>query len=100
MELCNTVVISGVVKKIYPIHYSPFGVCVHRFVLEHKSELMDNNVRRQVNLSLFCLILDVKESQIRQTTEGSLVKLKGYLSQNMKAQIVMHVALVENLKKE
>lgn len=98
MELCNTVVISGIVKKIYPLHYSPAGVCVYRFVLDHKSTRKESNAYRQVNLSLFCLILDAKENQMNQIVEGEFVELSGFLNQNMKQQLVMHVSSIKNLK--
>ena len=91
MEQSNTTQISGQIVKVYPLRETPAGVRVFSFVLEHVSRQIEGGVPRAVKCRLFCIIINAK-IDIADNLEQQFVELTGFLSQNSKAQLVLHVS--------
>lgn len=96
MELDNTTKISGIAVKVYPLRHTPSGLAVLSFVLEHISMQIEAGLPRTVKCRLYCIILDAAPD-MEKSLEGCCVKLTGFLSQNAKAQIVLHVKQINFL---
>lgn len=91
MEQSNTTRISGQIVKVYPLRETPAGIKILSFVLEHVSKQIEGGIPRTVKCRLFCIIVDAK-TDMASNLEQQLVELIGFLSQNSKAQLVLHVS--------
>lgn len=89
MELRNTIELSGQIVKVYPIKQTPFGLPVISFVLEHNSIMEEAGESRQVKCRVFCIMID-KSFQETELNKKNVV-VHGFLSQNAKMQLVLHV---------
>ncbi len=93
MNACNEVILTGVVKKIYPPIVTVNKVKVERFVLEHQSVQEENGALRKVYCKMFCMILGNELSDILDLT----VKVYGFIGANSQGQLVLHVNKIEKL---
>ncbi len=88
--MCNQVTISGKIVKIYPVRETPSGTSVVTFVIQHNSRQIEAEVSREVKCRLFCILVGNIEFKI-SNTQDNLVQVTGFLSQNAKSEIVLHV---------
>ncbi|MCE2706514.1 MAG: primosomal replication protein N [Proteobacteria bacterium] len=98
MELCNKTSLSGKVVKIYPVKYTLHQVPVVSFVLEHVSRQIECGESREVKCRVYCVILDAKEYLNIELLELHVV-VAGFLSQNSRSQLVLHITQLEFLDK-
>lgn len=91
MEQSNTTRISGQIIKVYPLRETPAGINVLSFVLEHLSRQVEGGIPRTVKCRLYCIIVNAK-IDTANNLEQQFVELTGFLSQNSKAQLVLHVS--------
>ena len=90
MQNLNHIILSGKVLSISPNSYTPSGVLIQRFFLEHDSQQFDSGVKRKVNCKLLCLLLNTKLSD-KNIVIGSHVTIEGFISMNSKEQIVLNI---------
>jgi primosomal replication protein N len=91
----NTLVISGVVLAIEPIRYTPAGIPLLSFVLQHASEQIEAGLKRKVECEVNAVALgDIAKQNIQL---GSNVKAKGFLAKRSakSTQLVMHIVKLE-----
>jgi len=87
----NTLVISGVVLATEPIRYTPAGLPLLSFVLQHASEQIEAGLKRKVECEVNAVAIgDIAKQPIQQ---GSLIKVKGFLAKRSAKsnQLVLHV---------
>lgn len=85
---CNQLKLSGLIVKVYPIRQTPSGVKIAKFVLEHSSSQVEANVKCAVKCRMFCVWVD---PSLQLMPEGSYVEVSGFVSQNAKLQLVLHI---------
>lgn len=85
---CNQLRLGGLITKVYPIRYTPSGVAVARFVLEHFSIQLEANANCRVKCRMFCIWLDPGTQLIQDNME---IEVSGFISQNAKLQLVLHI---------
>lgn len=98
MELCNETKISGKVAKVYPIKYTIHNVPVVSFVLVHNSRQIEAGVSIEIKCRLYCVMVAANESLNLQLLDN-YVSIAGFLSQNSKSQLVLHITKLEFLDK-
>lgn len=99
MELCNQTLINGKVVKVYPLKYTVNQVAIASFLLEHLGHQIEAGSSREVRCRLYCVVVDVKEPLTVDLTENCYVEVIGFLSQNAKTQLVLHVTQLKFLDK-
>ena len=83
--------ISGVVLSIEPIRYTPAGIPLLSFVLQHASEQIEAGLKRKVECEINAVAIgDIATQHIQQ---GSLIKVKGFLAKRSAKSnhLVLHV---------
>lgn len=86
--LPNRLNIGGIVTRVYPIQKTPSGVSIARFVLEHSSTQVEASSHCQIKCKMFCIWVN---PELHEIPEGIQVEVSGFVSQNAKLQLVLHI---------
>jgi primosomal replication protein N len=87
----NTLVIYGVVLSLEPIRYTPAGIPLLSFVLQHASEQVEAGFKRKVECEVNAVALgDLAKINIQI---GDNIKAKGFLAKRSakSTQLVLHI---------
>jgi primosomal replication protein N len=84
----NQLKLSGLITKVYPIRYTPSGVSVARFVLEHVSAQQEANATCRVRFKMLCIWVEPGKELIQEDVN---VQVSGFISQNARLQLVLHI---------
>jgi primosomal replication protein N len=93
----NTLVISGVVLAIEPIRYTPAGIPLLSFVLQHASDQTEAGFKRKVECEVNAVALgDLAKTNIQI---GDNIKAKGFLNKRSakSTQLVLHIIELKNI---
>jgi primosomal replication protein N len=99
------VLLSGEVHKAPETRYSPAGIPITRFVLQHQSRQMEAGLPREVN----CRIVVVAAGEEMAQRAGALqpgdeVRIRGFLSRNShrdsEARLVLHAQAIDSSRRE
>jgi primosomal replication protein N len=85
------VVLSGVVIGLEPIRYTPAGLPLLSFVLQHASEKIEVGLKRKVECEVNAVVVgELANSNIQL---GSSLKAKGFLAKRSakSTQLVLHI---------
>jgi primosomal replication protein N len=91
----NNLVLSGVVIGLEPIRYTPAGMPLLSFVLQHASEQIEAGLKRKVECEVNAVAIgDIAKQNIQL---GSSVKAKGFLAKRSakSTQLVLHIEKLE-----
>lgn len=94
---CNQAIICGKIIKLGALRYTPAGVAVIEFTVNHISRRIEAGVARQIMCEIPAVALD----QLALTAAGykidSTVKLVGFLNRksHMNQQLVLHTDHIE-----
>ena len=83
--------ISGVVVGLQPLRYTPAGIPLLSFVLQHASEQSEAGLKRKVECEVQVVALgDLAKSNIQI---GDSIKAKGFLAKSSakSTQLVLHI---------
>ena len=94
MHAINEVHLTGIITKTYPIFTTPSGVKVSRFLLEHKSEQLENGQKRRVNCKVFCIAI---AAEVCESMSGCHVSVNGFLSVNAQNKLILNITNIQNL---
>jgi primosomal replication protein N len=91
----NNLTLSGVVISLEPIRYTPAGIPLLSFVLQHASEQIEAGLKRKVECEVSAVALGEIAKQNIQL--GSSVKAKGFLAKRSakSTQLVLHIDKLE-----
>jgi primosomal replication protein N len=93
-------VLSGVVIGLQPIRYTPAGIPLLSFVLQHASEQIEAGLKRKVE----CEVNAVAIGELAKTNIqlGSNIKAKGFLAKRSakSTQLVFHIEQLQIEKLE
>jgi len=88
-------VLSGVVISLEPIRYTPAGIPLLSFVLQHASEQVEAGLKRKVECEVNAVALgDIAKHNIQL---GANIKAKGFLAKRSakSTQLVLHIEKLE-----
>ena len=89
--------LSGVVISLEPIRYTPTGMPLLSFLLQHASEQTEAGLKRKVECEVNAVALgDLANSNIQL---GSSVKVKGFLAKRSakSTQLVLHILAIQTI---
>jgi primosomal replication protein N len=95
LQKLNSLTLSGVVVGLQPIRYTPAGIPLLSFVLQHASEQIEAGLKRKVECEVNAVVLgDLATSNIQL---GSAIKAKGFLAKRSakSTQLVLHIEKLE-----
>ena len=87
--------LSGVVVHIEPIRYTPAGIPLLSFVMQHASEQIEAGLKRKVECEVSAVVIgELAKSNIQL---GSAIKAKGFLAKRSakSTQLVIHIEKLE-----
>jgi primosomal replication protein N len=88
-------VLSGVVVHIEPIRYTPAGIPLLSFMLQHASEQIEAGLKRKVECEVNAVALgDIAKLNIQL---GANIEAKGFLAKRSakSTQLVLHIVKLE-----
>jgi primosomal replication protein N len=93
----NNLVLSGVVISLEPIRYTPAGIPLLNFVLQHASEQTEAGLKRKVECEVNAVAIGEIAKQNIQL--GSNIKAKGFLAKRSakSTQLVLHILAIQNI---
>jgi primosomal replication protein N len=96
----NQIVLSGVMRNPQPIRYSPAGVPVLRFELQHQSRQAEANTALRVSVIMRVQAAGELAREIQRFAEGAEIVVKGFLARSsQRSDIpVLHVNSYKLLK--
>ncbi len=97
--MSNTLEISGQIVKVYPLRYTVTQIPITSFVVEHKSQQIEHNNTCQIYCRVFCVSIEL-DSTLSNTLLYKNVTVFGFLNQNSKSQLVLHVKKIDFLEIE
>jgi len=84
----NQLKLGGLITRVYPIRQTPSGVNIARFVLEHSSNQLEAGASCVIKCKMFCIWV---KPTFQLIPEGVHVEVSGFVSQNAKLQLVLHI---------
>lgn len=95
--MTNQVKISGVLVNKQPMRYTPAGIPLLSFALQHQSEQIEAGMRRQVLCEIVVLALGELALISEKITESSQVIAYGFLAKRSlkSTQLVLHLNKIE-----
>jgi len=84
----NRLSIGGLITRVYPIRQTPSGVNIARFVLEHSGNQVEAGASCLIKCKMFCIWVS---PTLKNIPEGLHVEVSGFISQNAKLQLVLHI---------
>jgi primosomal replication protein N len=87
----NSLTLNGVVISLEPIRYTPAGIPLLSFVLQHASEKIEAGLKRKVECEVNAVAIgDIAKQNIQL---GSSVKARGFLVKRSakSTQLVLHI---------
>ena len=91
----NKLALSGTVVGLEPIRYTPAGLALLSFVLQHASEQVEAGLKRKVECEVNAVAIgDIAKQHI---TLGAQLKVQGFLAKRSakSTQLIMHVNNIE-----
>jgi len=94
----NKLVLSGTVKDIAPLRYTPAGLAVLSFVIDHTSEVEEAGLKRKAMCEVNAMLMgDLAQTALQ---EGNEIKAAGFLAKRSakSTQLVMHIQQLKVIK--
>ncbi len=93
----NSLTLSGVVVGLEAIRYTPAGIPLLSFVLQHASEQTEADLKRKVECEVNAVVIgDIAKSSIQI---GDSIRAKGFLAKRSakSTQLVFHIDKLEKI---
>lgn len=94
---CNQAVICGKIIKLGALRYTPAGIAVIEFTVNHVSRRIEAGVARQVRCEILVIALDQLALKAATLKIDNTVNLAGFLNRksHMNQQLVLHTDHIE-----
>ncbi|MDE2387692.1 MAG: primosomal replication protein N [Betaproteobacteria bacterium] len=94
---CNRTVICGKIAKLGALRYTPAGLAVIEFTINHESRQKEAGVFRQIIMDVLAVALGPLALTIAGFKIDNMVKLTGFINRksHMNAQLVLHAEHIE-----
>lgn len=89
---CNQTIICGKIIKLGVLRYTPAGVAVIEFTINHASRPIEAGVTRQIMFEILAVALGQMALTVAEIKINSAVKLTGFLNRksHLNQQLVLH----------
>ena len=99
----NCLVITGRIANSGKTRYSPAGLPITRFVLEHSSKQVEAGMTRDVRCRILVFVGgEALNQNIKALAPGTPIRVRGFLSRanhrQGAARLVLHAELIETLE--
>ena len=95
----NSLTLSGVVVGLQAIRYTPAGLPLLSFVLQHASEQTEAGLKRKVECEVNAVVLGKLAGEIAKSNiqVGDSIKAKGFLAKRSakSTQLVFHIEQIK-----
>jgi primosomal replication protein N len=95
----NKLVLNGVVVGLEPVRYTPAGLPLLSFVLQHASEQIEAGLKRKVECEVNAVALGNIASELakQQISLGMAINVEGFLAKRSakSTQLIMHVTHIK-----
>ncbi len=93
----NQIIISGKIIELAPSRYTPAGIRVAEFRLDHQSIQKEAGIQRKVAFKLPAIAMADMADKVARLGAGSNVELIGFVAMknHMSSQLVLHVCDVK-----
>ncbi|MBK7353565.1 MAG: primosomal replication protein N [Nitrosomonas sp.] len=94
---CNLTTICGKLIKLNQIRYTPAGIEVIEFEINHDSTQFEANIHRQITCVITAIAMSHLAKIASSLTIETSVKLTGFLARKnkMSSQLVLHVSQID-----
>lgn len=89
---CNHTIICGKINKLGILRYSPAGIAVIEFTVDHMSQQIEAGVERQIRCEIHAIALGQLALTIAEFQAESKLKLTGFLNRksHKNQQLILH----------
>lgn len=91
----NKLVLDGVVASIEPLRYTPAGIPLLSFVIQHVSDQIEGGMKRKVDCEIKAMALGnlTGTTALTKLKVGDAIKASGFLAKRSlkSTQLVMHI---------
>jgi primosomal replication protein N len=93
----NEVVLSGMAQRVGALRYTPVGIPVIEFSLQHVSRQQEAGATRQVEVALPTVVFGALAEGLAKASPGSEITARGFLAKRSRdsAQVVLHATSIE-----
>ncbi len=97
----NQLVITGEIVQIVEFRYTPAGIPVLGFAIQHLSEQTEADMQRKVECELSVIAMGKLAEQIRNIRLGEQVQLTGFMTKRSlkSTQLTLHLNTLERIIK-
>ena len=94
---CNLTTICGKLIKLNQIRYTPAGIEVIEFEINHSSTQLEASIHRQVTCDITAIAMSHLAKIVSSLTLETSIKLTGFLAKKskMSSQLVLHVSQID-----
>lgn len=94
---CNQTIICGKIAKLGILRYTPAGVAVIEFTINHVSRQNEAGIARQIIFDILAVALGQLAFTVAGFEINNMVKLAGFLNRksHMNHQLVLHADHIE-----
>lgn len=95
--ICNKLELTGVVVQIEALRYTPAGIPLLSFVVQHVSEQIEAGMQRKVECEMNAIAMGDLAVKSQGIKEGTQIKASGFLAKRSlrSTQLVMHINTLE-----
>ena len=96
----NEVALSGEITSIEPLRYTPAGIALLNFKLQHRSLQTEAGLKRQVECDLHGVAMAEVAVAMSRLKPGQVARVKGFLNRKnrMSAQLILHATEAQAIK--
>ncbi|HEY8118835.1 MAG TPA: primosomal replication protein N [Methylophilaceae bacterium] len=93
----NKLELTGVVLQSETLRYTPAGIPLLSFVLQHLSEQTEAGMQRRVECEVNAIVMGELAERSKTIKEGTAVKVSGFIAKRSlkSTQLVLHINILE-----
>jgi primosomal replication protein N len=96
----NEVALSGEITSIEPLRYTPAGIALLNFKLQHRSLQTEAGLKRQVECDMSGVAMAEVAVAMARLKSGQVARVTGFLNRKnrMSAQLILHATAAQAIK--
>jgi len=93
----NKLELTGIALQIQALRYTPAGIPLLSFVVQHVSEQIEAGMQRKVECEVTAIAMGDLAVKSQGIKEGALIKVSGFLARRSlkSTQLVLHINTLE-----
>jgi primosomal replication protein N len=81
----NRLILSGRVVELESLRYTPAGIAIVRFKIEHDSEQVEAGAVRQLHMEIACVATETMAHLVSAAPLGSSIRVEGFIAYRSKS---------------